>query len=99
MANLTFFLITFNLPISELCSEAAQCLPRGCSEPANLQKLKLKKTKDIISLQQKKQQNRTKCFEVYFERKVGHLAQGSGIKLHEDLKVQPFGLFSDVEGW
>jgi hypothetical protein len=31
-------LTTFNLPISELWSEAAQCLARGFSEPANQQK-------------------------------------------------------------
>ena len=75
---LTYLFQNFAQRLPNVCPEAVQSLQ--INKNSNFKKTT---TKDIISSQQQKQQNRTKCFEVYIERKVGHLALGSEIKLHE----------------
>ena len=86
--HLTYLFQNFAQRLPNVCSEAVQSLQ--INKNSNLKKQQQKTY--LIFLKQQKQQKfrivrlpsfyRTKCFDVYIERKVGHLAQGSGIKLH-----------------
>ena len=93
----------FWLHLTYLFQNFAQRLPNVC--PEGVQSLQINKNSNFKKLHQEtsfpcnNKNNKIGQNVLKFERKLGYLAQGSGIKLHKDLKVQPFGLFSDVEAW